>query len=461
MADQKISDLTGDTGSLTDHIAVAEGTSANKKVLLSALVTLFQSATQTFTNKTINDFSNFIDADRLHHPARNVSGSTITKGTPVFDSGYNIGLDIVEIEPADADSASTMPAGGLVEVDISNNVTGSVISSGILSGIDTNSFDVGDGLYVSGTVGTLTNVKPTGTAMIQKIAIVLRKHASMGVVIIIPSLRTNDIPNIPEDNLWVGNSSAVPTANTMTQLLALIAAVATGQEWTAQQNFNAATLTGLGPDQVLDGDMGTTGSWTEQETGWTVNDAVAGEADCTGAQGGDADLGQTPATALVSGKTYQVIYDVTTYVAGNVTPVIGGTEGTDRSSTGTDIIEYIVAGGGSDIQMRGDVNFDGAIDNVRVKLANVSWDLDTAQVATLTLDGNLVLDNPANMNDGGQYILRILQDGTGSRLLTYGSVYKFPGGSDPTLSTGASERDKIGFDSNGTLMDGNFAADYS
>ena len=226
------------------------------------------------------------------------------------------------------------------------------------------------------------------------------------------------------------------------------------QEWAAQQGFNGTALTALGADQVLDGDMDTTASWTVQGTGWTVDDAVAGQADCTGAQGGDTDLTQTPATALVNGSTYQVIYDVTTYVAGNITPVIGGTEGTDRSSTGTDITEYIVAGAGADIDMRGDSAFDGAIDNVRVKLANVSWDLDTGQVATLTLDADLVLDNPTNMQDGTKYDLRIIQDGSGSHSLTYGNAYKYPGTVDPVLTAAAAGRSQLKFISDGSLMHG-------
>ena len=249
------------------------------------------------------------------------------------------------------------------------------------------------------------------------------------------------------------------TANNFKVLISALWTLLTGtaQEWSTQQNFNAATLTGLSADLLLDGDMDVSGSWTVQGTGWSVA-AGLGSSDAT--QSADSDLTQTPATAIVNGNTYQVVMTISGRTAGNITAVVGGTEGTDRATNAT-FTENIVAGAGADFDLRADLDWDGDVEIVSLKLANVSWDLDTQQVATLTLDGDLVLDNPTNMNDGGQYVLRLIQDGTGTRLLTYGSAYKFPGGTAPTLSTGTTDRDKIGFDSDGTNMDGNFAANYS
>jgi hypothetical protein len=55
----------------------------------------------------------------------------------------------------------------------------------------------------------------------------------------------------------------------------------------------------------------------------------------------------------------------------------------------------------------------------------------------LTLDTNATLANPTNLTDGMVLNFRIKQDTTGSRTLAYGSAYKFPGGTAPTLSTAA------------------------
>ena len=84
--------------------------------------------------------------------------------------------------------------------------------------------------------------------------------------------------------------------------------------------------------------------------------------------------------------------------------------------------------------------------------ANIAWNLATGGFATVTLADTRVLDNPTNMVAGGHYTLIVKQDGTGSRLLTYGTAYKFAGGTAPTLSTAASSIDILTFVSDGTSM---------
>ena len=82
----------------------------------------------------------------------------------------------------------------------------------------------------------------------------------------------------------------------------------------------------------------------------------------------------------------------------------------------------------------------------------VSWNLNTAQAVTLTPVQNFTFSNPTNMQAGGTYTLVITQDSTGSRVITWGSAYKFPGGSKFVLSTAASAVDIISFYSDGTSM---------
>jgi hypothetical protein len=87
--------------------------------------------------------------------------------------------------------------------------------------------------------------------------------------------------------------------------------------------------------------------------------------------------------------------------------------------------------------------------------ANISWDLSQNQVAKVTLAGNRTLDAPSNQVAGATYILIVVQDGTGSRTLnTSASAYKFPGGTEPTLSTGANAVDILTFVSDGSSMFG-------
>jgi len=93
--------------------------------------------------------------------------------------------------------------------------------------------------------------------------------------------------------------------------------------------------------------------------------------------------------------------------------------------------------------------------------ASITWDLEAAQTAKVTLTANRTLANPTNKKDGGHYAIRIIQDGTGSRTLTFGANYKFPGGTAPTLSTGASDVDIMTCVSDGTNMYCNLLNDFN
>jgi hypothetical protein len=62
---------------------------------------------------------------------------------------------------------------------------------------------------------------------------------------------------------------------------------------------------------------------------------------------------------------------------------------------------------------------------------------------TVTLTGNTTLSNPTNLADGQILNWYIVQDGTGSRTMAYGSSFKWAGGSVPALSTAAGSVDMI------------------
>lgn len=93
---------------------------------------------------------------------------------------------------------------------------------------------------------------------------------------------------------------------------------------------------------------------------------------------------------------------------------------------------------------------------------NISWNLSNQQRSIVVLGGNRVFDNPTNMKDGGEYSMIVKQDATGNRTVTWDSSYKWPGGTPPTLSTGANAIDIIEFECDGTNMYGNLkGANYS
>lgn len=91
--------------------------------------------------------------------------------------------------------------------------------------------------------------------------------------------------------------------------------------------------------------------------------------------------------------------------------------------------------------------------------ASIAWDLDVAQAAKVTLTANRALANPTNKRAGATYVLRVIQDATGSRTLTFGTNYKFPGGAAPVLTTTAAAVDVFAFYSDGVYMYGNAMLD--
>jgi len=84
--------------------------------------------------------------------------------------------------------------------------------------------------------------------------------------------------------------------------------------------------------------------------------------------------------------------------------------------------------------------------------ATIVWDVDRNPVSVVVLTANRALANPTSMVAGLTYKLTVVQDATGSRTLTYGAAYKFPGGTPPTLTVAANAVDKLWFDCDGVNM---------
>lgn len=111
----------------------------------------------------------------------NNTGSTITRGTPVYISSTSSGFNYPLVALAKADNQVTGSAIGLVNQDIPTATAGYVTTAGLITG-NTGSFAVGDTLYVSPySAGQLMNtVPPTGYAI--KIGIVAYSNTPNGTI---------------------------------------------------------------------------------------------------------------------------------------------------------------------------------------------------------------------------------------------------------------------------------------
>ncbi len=80
--------------------------------------------------------------------------------------------------------------------------------------------------------------------------------------------------------------------------------------------------------------------------------------------------------------------------------------------------------------------------------ANITWDLDNKQKAKVLLTGNATIDNPGSgdIKPGATYTLIVEQDITGGRTLTWGSYFDFGNDGTPTLSISGNEYDILVFE---------------
>jgi len=97
----------------------------------------------------------------------------------------------------------------------------------------------------------------------------------------------------------------------------------------------------------------------------------------------------------------------------------------------------------------------GAVLNVEDTLTDAStitWDVIASPVAKVTLGANRTIAAPSGTSPAaGQFIaLTVIQDGTGSRTLTWNATYEFKDDTAPTLTTTASKGDLFIFKYNGS-----------
>jgi hypothetical protein len=110
----------------------------------------------------------------------NDSGGALTKGTVVsLDLAATAG--VIEAYALDGTIWDTLPF-GVVEADIANGATGSVKLRGVLSGLDTSAWAVGNPLY-PGASGALTT---SGHGSGLHVAVVLTVHATTGSIYVLP-----------------------------------------------------------------------------------------------------------------------------------------------------------------------------------------------------------------------------------------------------------------------------------
>jgi hypothetical protein len=119
------------------------------------------------------------------------------------------------------------------------------------------------------------------------------------------------------------------------------------------------------------------------------------------------------------------------YLNGTAIPTTSATAAQYRANSPTGLI------------LLNDQVWSSAAEVTLTDAATITVDMSTFINAVVTLAGNRALGNPTNEKVGQSGVIRIVQDGTGSRTLSYGTDWEFAGGVAPVLSTAAGANDLL------------------
>ena len=392
-------------------------------------------------------------AEVVKVPVKNLQGSALTKGDPVYISGSVGTSGRLEVKLADAGNTAKMPALGLLAQDLAINGEGYAVVTGKLRNLATSPIDgatpsEGDVVYVKsgGTTGAaLTTTKPTGVNLIQNMGKVGRvSTANDGTFVVSSILRSNDVPT----PIYIDHA---------------LQRVGINEQTPAEKLVVSETRTGSTPT-----DLYTTVVKSVQSAGATPNPGTGGLKvqynDGTNDHGFGLVAGTTSSDFLTSGPMHfytnsdldtksatglAMILDtgqnlgigVTSITAGNRLEVAGGTIGID---------DYLVHNGDTTTKFGFVANSNFVINTAGVERVRVTSG-GSVGIATnnpgakLDVEGNAVIGSPLNTATG-TWAVAIGNDNTASgldalatgELTTASGRQSFSGGFDTTASGDAS-----------------------
>jgi hypothetical protein len=183
------------------HTAFTTDLTSNVGVKLNQLANVTLETDITLANEQIlvYDGSNWTNQNLNHTFLRVKAEEAIQKGNVVYVTS-STGNNTFNVKKAKATDSSTMPAIGVAYEDLAENGEGLIVSFGRADGMVLDEFVEGETVYVSNVGdGLVSNVKPlASTDLIQNVGIVVKPHASSGIISVTGVGRSNDIPNAEE-----------------------------------------------------------------------------------------------------------------------------------------------------------------------------------------------------------------------------------------------------------------------
>lgn len=385
--------------------------------------------------------------------------ATITKGQVVMFTGAVGASGVSTGAPATGITDGTYIMGVAAE-NIANNGFGLVQSFGTLRNVDTTGYADGDILWYNPSVtGGLTKTKPVAPNVKAQIAAVINGGSSGGGTILI---RIN-----PGSTFGGTDSNAEITSPSNGQIISYDG----GNGYWKNTSLTAGTGISISPSangvltiaNTLTAGITVTDDTTTNATRYlTFTSATTGS--ITGADVSSTKLQYNPSTGVLSSTSFT---GAATGLTGTASININGTVGATTASTGaftTLSASSTVSGTGFSTYLASPPSIGTTAPNVvratygysaniaLTDAATVAWDTTTGQVATFTfVSTNRTMGAPTGLVNGGFYALAVIQN-AGSNTLTWNSVFKWPSGTAPTLSTGAGAKDYFVFRSDGTNL---------
>lgn len=111
----------------------------------------------------------------------NKTGSTITNGSVVYINGAQGNRPTIA-KVGNTDFVNGENVIGVVTADILDNAEGYLTTQGLVRDLNTNSYSVGNTLWLGSTAGTFTNTEPSASSLIIRVGEVIVAHPTQGVI---------------------------------------------------------------------------------------------------------------------------------------------------------------------------------------------------------------------------------------------------------------------------------------
>lgn len=345
----------------------------------------------------------------MHVRATNKSGAQIDNGKVVYVDGAQGNRPTIALAEADV-QAKAEAVIGIATHDIADNATGYVTTFGLVRGLNTLGFTEGGMVYLSDTAGAFTETPPGATSTLVKVGVVLRAHATEGIIFF--DTRLDSFNGV------VGG--VAPDAGTFTTLNATGGGALTGT-WTdlgsvTTIDINGGTVGGV----TLDGTISGTPTWASTQamdiSGTAATVTVIDSTDATSFIAMFDSATGSLAVKTDGGLTY----DATTGIlsATGLSGPLNGTVGATSPSTGVFTTLNATGGGAltgtwSDLGTVTTVDIDGGtLDGVTIGGASAAAGTFTAisgtslDIAGATPTFSLTDNNSASTLARGSFLLR-------------------------------------------------------